>query len=135
MNLSPILTVACAAGLLFTAPLASAQSVEPTHTFETPLMFSPFTGQVTWSTVIAPPAGENLVSTEVLLKWTTNGTQSAAQFGMDIETLFLLTSDKCAVAIPLYRKFGFEDDAAIMDEFASAYRRCNVAMRWNGHLE
>jgi len=51
---------------------------------------------------------------------------------MQLDTMFLLTSTKCAAAIHLYRKFGFEDDAEIMQRYAASYERCNVAMRWRG---
>jgi N-acetylglutamate synthase-like GNAT family acetyltransferase len=47
---------------------------------------------------------------------------------MNIENLFLLTNKKCAAAIHLYEKFGFEHSDFIMQRFASSYQRCNVAM-------
>lgn len=50
---------------------------------------------------------------------------------MDIDTLYLLTSTKCAAAIHLYEKIGFQHDAAIMREFGARYARCDVAMRYN----
>lgn len=48
------------------------------------------------------------------------------------ERLYLLTSSKCAAAIHLYEKAGFEHDANIMAEFGSRYERCNVAMLYRG---
>jgi N-acetylglutamate synthase-like GNAT family acetyltransferase len=47
---------------------------------------------------------------------------------MNIENLFLLTNKKCAAAIHLYEKSGFEHSDFIMQRFASSYQRCNVAM-------
>ncbi len=47
---------------------------------------------------------------------------------MKIETLYLLTNRKCASAIHLYEKLGFEHDAEIMRVYGSRYERCNVAM-------
>ena len=47
---------------------------------------------------------------------------------MKIESLYLLTSEKCAAAIHLYEKLGFEHDAAIMREYGARYARCDVAM-------
>ncbi len=44
--------------------------------------------------------------------------------------LYLLTSHKCAAAIHLYQKLGFEHDAAIMAEYGARYQRCDVAMRY-----
>lgn len=44
--------------------------------------------------------------------------------------LYLLTSHKCAAAIHLYHKVGFEHDAAIMAEYGARYQRCDVAMRY-----
>ena len=44
--------------------------------------------------------------------------------------LYLLTSHKCAAAIHLYQKRGFEHDAGIMAEYGARYRRCDVAMRY-----
>ncbi len=48
--------------------------------------------------------------------------------GMKIETLYLLTNRKCASAIHLYEKLGFEHDAEIMRIYGSRYERCDVAM-------
>lgn len=46
------------------------------------------------------------------------------------ETLYLLTSARCAPAIHLYEKLGFEHDAEIMAEYGARYARCDVAMRY-----
>ncbi|MEN9855500.1 MAG: hypothetical protein RLZZ157_626 [Pseudomonadota bacterium] len=54
--------------------------------------------------------------------------QRAAE--MRIETLFLLTNNKCAAAIHLYEKLGFVHDKAIMQTYGGAYDRCDVAMRF-----
>lgn len=48
------------------------------------------------------------------------------------ETLYLLTSSKCATAIRLYERAGFEHDAEIMRAFGARYARCDVAMRYRG---
>ncbi|WP_242149714.1 GNAT family N-acetyltransferase [Sphingomonas sp. BAUL-RG-20F-R05-02] len=53
---------------------------------------------------------------------------------MGAETLYLLTSRKCAAAIHLYEKLGFEHDADIMARFGARYARCDVAMRYRGLL-
>lgn len=50
---------------------------------------------------------------------------------MRLETVYLLSSVKCEAAIHLYLKHGFEHDADIMQRFAAAYDRCDVAMRWH----
>lgn len=42
--------------------------------------------------------------------------------------LYLLTNAKCASAVHLYEKLGFEHDAGIMQEFGARYERCDVAM-------
>jgi GNAT superfamily N-acetyltransferase len=47
-----------------------------------------------------------------------------------IDTLYLLTSRKCAGAIRLYERAGFVHDADIMARFGHAYARCDVAMRY-----
>lgn len=49
---------------------------------------------------------------------------------MGIETLYLLTSSKCASAIHLYEKVGFEHDAGILRTYGSTYARCDVGMRY-----
>lgn len=46
------------------------------------------------------------------------------------EKLYLLTNHKCAAAIHLYEKLGFEHDAAIKAEYGARYARCDVAMRY-----
>jgi DNA-binding MarR family transcriptional regulator/N-acetylglutamate synthase-like GNAT family acetyltransferase len=47
---------------------------------------------------------------------------------MGADKLYLLTNRKCAVAIHLYEKLGFEHDAGIMAEYGARYERCDVAM-------
>ena len=47
-----------------------------------------------------------------------------------IETLYLLTSHKCATAIRLYEAVGFFHDAGIMARYGASYARCDVAMRY-----
>lgn len=49
---------------------------------------------------------------------------------MGIERLYLLTNTKCAAAIHLYEKLGFEHDAEVMARFGRRYERCNVAMSY-----
>jgi DNA-binding MarR family transcriptional regulator/GNAT superfamily N-acetyltransferase len=44
--------------------------------------------------------------------------------------LYLLTNKKCAAAIHLYEKLGFEHDAEVMRLFGGSDERCNVAMRF-----
>ncbi len=44
--------------------------------------------------------------------------------------LYLLTSTKCAAAIHLYEKAGFQHDPDIMARYGARYERCNVAMRY-----
>jgi N-acetylglutamate synthase-like GNAT family acetyltransferase len=51
---------------------------------------------------------------------------------MQIETLYLLTSTKCAAAIHLYEKLGFLHDADIKRSCGSRYQRCDVAMSFGG---
>jgi DNA-binding MarR family transcriptional regulator len=51
---------------------------------------------------------------------------------MEVETLYLLTSSKCAAAIHLYEKHGFAHDAEIMRDFGARYELCDVAMRYGG---
>lgn len=46
--------------------------------------------------------------------------------------LFLLTNARCAAAIHLYEKLGFQHDAEIMRRYGGIYGRCNVAMRYLG---
>jgi N-acetylglutamate synthase-like GNAT family acetyltransferase len=54
----------------------------------------------------------------------------AREIGMDM--LYLLTNRKCASAIHLYEKLGFEHSGEIMRRYGSRYERCDVAMiyRW-----
>jgi len=49
---------------------------------------------------------------------------------MGAEPLYLLTNTKCAAAIHLYEKAGFQHDADIMARYGARYARCNVAMRY-----
>lgn len=51
---------------------------------------------------------------------------------MGARKLYLLTNRKCAAAIHLYEKLGFEHDAGIMREYGERYARCDVAMLYNG---
>lgn len=48
------------------------------------------------------------------------------------ECLYLLTNRRCASAIRLYERAGFEHDADIMERFGRRYDRCDVAMRYRG---
>lgn len=48
---------------------------------------------------------------------------------MNIDTLYLLTNAKCAPAIRLYEKLGFQHDPQIMRKYGAEYARCDVAMR------
>ena len=54
----------------------------------------------------------------------------AQELGAD--PLYLLTNSRCAAAIHLYEKLGFQHDAAIMAEYGARYARCDVAMRYVG---
>lgn len=54
--------------------------------------------------------------------------ERAMQIGA--EPLYLLTNTKCAPAIHLYEKAGFQHDADIMARHGARYARCNVAMRY-----
>jgi GNAT superfamily N-acetyltransferase len=45
------------------------------------------------------------------------------------DPLYLLTNAKCAAAIHLYEKLGFQHDAQIMARYGARYERCDVAMR------
>jgi DNA-binding MarR family transcriptional regulator/RimJ/RimL family protein N-acetyltransferase len=47
---------------------------------------------------------------------------------MGIEKLYLLTNARCAAAIHLYEKLGFQHDADILADFGGRYDRCDVAM-------
>lgn len=48
------------------------------------------------------------------------------------EMLYLMTNRKCAAAIHLYEKLGFQHDAEIMADYGARYERCDVAMRYRG---
>jgi len=54
--------------------------------------------------------------------------ERATMLGAD--PLYLLSNAKCAAAIHLYQKAGFEHDADIMARYGARYERCNVAMRY-----
>ena len=54
----------------------------------------------------------------------------AARAMPGLETLYLLTSTKCRIAIRLYERAGFIHDAAIMAAYGASYARCDVAMRY-----
>jgi GNAT superfamily N-acetyltransferase len=56
--------------------------------------------------------------------------QRAMALGAD--PLYLLTNAKCAAAIHLYEKLGFQHDADIMARYGARYERCDVAMRYRG---
>ena len=49
---------------------------------------------------------------------------------LDADPLYLLTNSRCAAAIRLYEKVGFQQDAGIMAEYGARYARCDVAMRY-----
>jgi DNA-binding MarR family transcriptional regulator/N-acetylglutamate synthase-like GNAT family acetyltransferase len=49
---------------------------------------------------------------------------------MGVARLYLLTNAKCAAAIHLYEKLGFEHDEEIMATYGVRYERCNVAMSY-----
>lgn len=49
---------------------------------------------------------------------------------LEAEPLYLLSNAKCAAAIHLYEKSGFEHDAGIMADYGARYARCDVAMRY-----
>lgn len=49
---------------------------------------------------------------------------------MQYNTLYLLTNKKCEAAIHLYEKLGFTHDSELLANYAKAYARCNVAMRY-----
>ncbi|WP_208279089.1 bifunctional helix-turn-helix transcriptional regulator/GNAT family N-acetyltransferase [Massilia oculi] len=52
----------------------------------------------------------------------------ATQLGA--EPLYLLSNARCAAAIHLYEKLGFQHDAGIMADYGARYARCDVAMRY-----
>lgn len=57
--------------------------------------------------------------------------ERARQMGV-ADRLYLLTNTKCAPAIHLYEKLGFDHDPEIMRLFGGRYERCDVAMRFRG---
>ena len=46
------------------------------------------------------------------------------------DPLYLLTNSRCAAAIHLYEKLGFQHDPGIMADYGARYTRCDVAMRY-----
>lgn len=50
---------------------------------------------------------------------------------MGAEELYLLSNWKCAAAVHLYEKLGFEHDAELLAEHGGRYERCDVAMRYD----
>ena len=72
-------------------------------------------------------AARGLKAGEVLLAATI-----ARAKAMGIDDLYLLTNAKCAPAIHLYEKLGFEHDAGVMAKYAARYQRCDVAMQYRG---
>lgn len=55
--------------------------------------------------------------------------EKAQELGAD--PLYLLTNGRCAAAIHLYEKLGFQHDSGIMADYGARYARCDVAMRYN----
>lgn len=49
---------------------------------------------------------------------------------LEANPLYLLTNTKCAAAIHLYEKKGFQHDADIMAKYGARYERCDIAMRY-----
>lgn len=49
---------------------------------------------------------------------------------MHANPLFLLTNKRCAAAVHLYEKLGFQHDPQIMARYGAEYARCDVAMRY-----
>jgi DNA-binding MarR family transcriptional regulator len=47
---------------------------------------------------------------------------------MGADPLYLLSNKRCAAAVHLYEKLGFEHDAGIMARYGARYERCDVAM-------
>ncbi|QDU65388.1 hypothetical protein [Engelhardtia mirabilis] len=84
MNLTTKLTLSTSLILCSGAPAADAQEVTATHATVMPLVLEPFQGSIVFATVLAPAAGENIVRTQLVTDWTTNGVQSAALFGMHL---------------------------------------------------
>jgi DNA-binding MarR family transcriptional regulator/N-acetylglutamate synthase-like GNAT family acetyltransferase len=54
--------------------------------------------------------------------------ERAMELGAD--PLYLLSNHRCAAAVHLYEKLGFEHDAGIMARYGARYQRCDVAMRY-----
>jgi N-acetylglutamate synthase-like GNAT family acetyltransferase len=50
---------------------------------------------------------------------------------LEADPLYLLTNSKCAAAIHLYKKLGFQHDTEIMARYGARYERCDVAMRYH----
>lgn len=46
------------------------------------------------------------------------------------DPLYLLTNARCAAAVHLYEKLGFQHDREIMARYGARYERCDVAMRY-----
>jgi DNA-binding MarR family transcriptional regulator/GNAT superfamily N-acetyltransferase len=46
------------------------------------------------------------------------------------DPLYLLSNSRCAAAIHLYEKAGFQHDPEIMARYGARYERCDVAMRY-----
>lgn len=49
---------------------------------------------------------------------------------MGADPLYLLSNRRCAAAVHLYEKLGFQHDAEIMARYGARYERCDVAMRY-----
>jgi DNA-binding MarR family transcriptional regulator/N-acetylglutamate synthase-like GNAT family acetyltransferase len=47
---------------------------------------------------------------------------------MGADPLYLLSNRRCAAAVHLYEKLGFQHDAGIMARYGARYARCDVAM-------
>lgn len=54
----------------------------------------------------------------------------ARAMALGAEPLYLLSNARCAAAIHLYEKQGFQHDADIMVNYGARYARCDVAMRY-----
>lgn len=54
----------------------------------------------------------------------------ARAMSLRADPLYLLSNAKCAAAVHLYEKLGFQHDAGIMARYGARYERCNVAMRY-----
>lgn len=64
---------------------------------------------------------------EILLKQVIKDCQQ-----IEMNTLFLLTNEKCEAAIHLYEKNGFVHDEEIRKKFEGIYKRSNVYMKYIG---